>query len=83
MTLHIESGHPTQGDVAQIGGNLVRFVTEDGRCMFEVTIGSDGTSIDVRGAGRTKVDGELYSEAIQVRPIASNAITVHVCRHTD
>jgi hypothetical protein len=83
MTLHIESGHPVSGDVAQIGGHLVRFVTEDGRCMFEITIGNDGTSIDVRGVGTTKVDGVLYSEKIHVRPIASNAMTVHVCRHTD
>ena len=76
MTLHIETGHPVSADVEQVPGNTVRFVTEDGRAMFEVSCGKDGRSIEVRGVESTKVSGEIYSNLIDVRPNVANSVTL-------
>ena len=76
MTLHIETGHVVTADVRQIAGHTVRFVTEDGRCAFEVRAGKDGRSLEIRGVECIKAGGVLYCEALQVRPHASNSVTV-------
>ena len=78
MSLHIETGYPVTADAKRLGATTVRFVTEDGRGMFEVSAGKDGRSIEIRGVGAAKVDGVIYSERLDVRPHVSNSITVMV-----
>lgn len=78
MTLHIETGHPVTADVQKLNDKTVRFVTEDGRAMFEVTAGEDGRSIKVCGVGVTKVEDVIYTESIDVRPNSSNSVTIMV-----
>lgn len=76
MTLHIESGHPYMADVKNVSGKFVRIVTEDDRTMFEVTIGKDGRSIEIRGVSMTKVDGAIYTEQLSIQPNSSNSVTI-------
>lgn len=76
MTLHIESGHPYMADVKNVAGNFVRIVTEDGRTMFEVTVGKDGRSIEIRGVECCKVDGAIYAEQLSIQPNSSNSVTI-------
>jgi hypothetical protein len=42
MSLHIETGHPVTADAKRLEEKTVRFVTEDGRAMFEVSACKDG-----------------------------------------
>jgi hypothetical protein len=83
MSLHIETGHPVTADAKPLAEKTVRFVTEEGRAMFEVSAGKDGRSIEVRGVGTTKVDGVIYTERLDVRPHVSNSITVMVRQYDD
>jgi hypothetical protein len=76
MKLHIEAGHSVTGDVKQIEGQAVRFVTENGRTMFEVAAHSDGRGIEVRGVEMTKHGDTFYTSALTIAPIASNCIGV-------
>lgn len=59
-----------------IEGTSVRFVAEDGRDAFEVSIGRDGRSIEVRGISSYRVDGVLYREKLEICAEASNSITI-------
>lgn len=83
MTLHIETGHPVTADATRLKEITVRFVTEDGRTMFEVMAGKDGRSINVRAVEVTKVDGVLYAGNIDVRPNVANSIDVLVRKYDD
>lgn len=83
MTLHIETGHPVTADMKVISETTIRFVTEDGRTMFEVQAGKDGRSIEVRGVEVTKVNDVLYSECLDVRPCVANKIYVLARRYED
>ena len=76
MTLHIETGHYSTKDVQTLPANSVRFVTDNGKTMFEVHIGQDGQSIEVRAVVFVKVDDTLYGSRLAVCPNASNSITV-------
>lgn len=76
MTLHIESGHVYNADVCEIKGSTVRFVTEDDRTMFEIRLGKDGRSIEIRGVEATKVDGRIYVEQLSIQPNSSNSVTI-------
>lgn len=76
MTLHIETGHPITKNVQTLPVNGVRFVTDNGRTMFEVHIGQDGRSIEVRGVDFAKVGDMLYDSKLAVCPNASSSITV-------
>jgi hypothetical protein len=78
MSLQIETGHPVQGNVKRLTERMIRFVTDDGRAMFEVIACPNGRSIEVRGVGSTKVGGVIYTESLDVRPNVSNSITVMV-----
>lgn len=84
MTLHIETGHPLTGDDAKwLEVGAVRFVTEDGRTMFEVKAGKDGRSLEIRAVDTTRVDGVLYAGLLDVRPIVANSIRVFVRRYDE
>ena len=74
--MRIESGHPMTKDVAEVAGDSVRFVADDGRTMFEVRAGKDGKSLEVRGVDNAKVNGVLYATALCVIPNVTNSITV-------
>lgn len=74
--LSIQSGHPVTCDVAAVPGRFVRFVTEDGRCMFEVGADDSGRGIEVRGVEVCKVGGVVYSESLSVEPNSSNGVTI-------
>lgn len=78
MPLHIESGHPITKDVQVLPINGVRFVTDDNRTMFEVHIGRDGKSIEVRGVDATRVDDLLYGSSLAACPNAANSLTIRV-----
>jgi len=81
MGLHIESGHPVMADAQRVSGDKVRFVTDDGRTMFEVGVGRDGRSIEVRGVETTKHDGQIYDCWLLLQPGSSNAVTVRTVRY--
>ncbi len=74
--MRIESGHPMMNDVAEVAGDSVRFVCDDGRTMFEVRIRKDGKSLEVRGVDTAVVNGVLYGTALCVLPHVTNSITV-------
>ena len=74
--MRIESGHPMMNDVAVVPGDCVRFVTNDGRTMFEVRIKKDGASLEVRGVDTAIANGVLYGTALCVIPHVTNSVTV-------
>lgn len=76
--LHIETGHPVTADAKRIEGTTVRFVTEDGRTMFEIRANNDGRSIEVSAVDTTKVGGLIYDGTLALRPRSANSITVGV-----
>lgn len=81
--MKIQSGHPLVGDVARVVGKSVRFVCDDDRVMFEVHVGTDGKSIEIRAVENCKVGGILYSSRLLIEPNVSNSITVSVARYDD
>ena len=84
VMLHLETGHVVTKDMRRIEGETtIRFVTEDGRCMFEVRAGKDGRSINVRGVEVTSVDGVMYSECIDIRPCVANSVDVMVRKYDE
>ena len=82
MALKIQSGHPVTDDVQDVEGQFVRFMTEDGRAMFEVHAGKDGRSIEVRAIQATKVDGVIYDTILNICPKSSNAVDIFTQRYT-
>ena len=83
MALHIESGHSVTADVKQVAGKSVRFVTDDGRTMFEVRAGDDGRSIEVRAVEVTKHDGVLYDGTLQIEPRGANGVNVRTAKYVE
>ena len=81
--MHIETGHALSSNIEKIESNSVRFVAEDGRTMFEVSVGDDGRSIEVRGVDSCNVDGVMYTGSIDVRPRVSNCVYVRARRYDD
>lgn len=81
--MRIETGHPITGDVAEVAGRCVRFVGEDGQTMFEVSVGKDGKSLEVRSVENAKVAGVLHGTILHVIPNASNSVTVAVVPYDD
>lgn len=72
--LKIETGHIK--DIIAVPGNAVRFVAEDGRTMFEVTCGKDGTSIEVRAVELCRVQGTLYDTHLCIEPKVTNSVVI-------
>ncbi len=66
-----------------IDAQRLDFVAEDGRTMFQVWIGKDGHSLEVRGVDVCKVAGVIYDSRFAVEPNASNAITIRAVRYQD
>lgn len=60
----------------EIEGHLVRILAEDGRDMFEVRLGEDGHSIEVRGVTCCKVGGVLYREHLVIEPRSANVVII-------
>lgn len=81
MKLHIETGDTVTADNERVEGNSVRFVTEDGRTMFEVSAGTDGRSLEVRAVDSTRVNGEVFDARLEVLPNVTNSITVRTRRN--
>ncbi len=74
--LHIETGHALTADAKRIDATDVRFVTEDGRTMFEVRALGGGMGIEVRGIDMTKHGDKIYTSALSIDPLASNCVHV-------
>ncbi len=79
--MRIESGHPVTADVRKIEGRAVRFVSDDGKTVFEVIANADGTSIEVRSVEAFKVDGQIYGGLLDVRPVCANVVEVRARRY--
>jgi len=79
----IETGHELLKNVAPVNSDTVRFVADDGRTIFEVSIGKDGRSLDVRAVDNCVIGGELYAARLVVAPHASNSASVRVPRYED
>lgn len=74
--MKLQSGMKAMNDVVDIAGDRVAFIAEDGREMFEVRAGKDGRSIEVRGIETCKVNGKLYTSALEIRPQVTNSIII-------
>lgn len=82
QNMHIETGHPVTADRAVVDASRVRFLIDD-RCMFEVSIGDDGRSIEVRAVEMVKVDGRVYAAKLAVEPNVSNSVTIRTTEYQD
>ena len=56
--------------------NTVSVVAEDGRTMFEIILGKDGHSIEVRSFAACKVGGILYDSRLLVQPESVSAVVI-------
>lgn len=74
--MRIETGHRVSADVAPVTGNRVRFVTDDGKTIFEVTCGKDNHSIEVRGVETFKVGKVVYDSCFVIKPQCANVVSV-------
>ena len=72
----METGHPVSADVAQVAGDRIRFVNQDGRCLFEIRIGRDQASIEVRAVDTHKVGDVIHDGVLFIHPISSDLITL-------
>lgn len=75
--MHIETGHPIQNNAQVLEGvRDVRFTVGD-RTMFEVSIGRDGKSIEIRSVDYVKIDSVAYDRLeMSVKPVAANCVNV-------
>lgn len=53
----------------------IEIVAEDGRALLRVTMGKDGT-VRVHAGMVCKHGGKLLDDAINIRPISSNAVEI-------
>jgi hypothetical protein len=83
MPLHIETGHPVTKDIQVLPVKDVRFVTDDGKTLFEVSIGKDGRSIQIRGVDVTKVGDMLYGSSLAACPEALNSLSIRTLPYDD
>ena len=72
----IETGSALTDNLKTLDSDTVRFVSDDGRTMFEVSWNTDGKSIDVRGAETSTHNGVLLSERLDLRLRCANVVTV-------
>jgi hypothetical protein len=59
----------------------VRFLCDDGKAVFEVSIGDDGRSIEVRGVGSYCHGGDVYIEALEFSPRFSNVVEIRTKKY--
>lgn len=81
--LHIEIGNSFQGNVDKVDSDRVRFVTEDGRTMFEVCVSDKPNRIEVRGVESCRIDGVLFSELLTVRPQCANVVKIETIKYNE
>lgn len=74
--MKIATGHPVSDDEIIHDFKEVRFLTDDGKPVFEVSIGEDGRSIEVRGVNTYTFDGSIYTEALEIRPRYTNSVEI-------
>lgn len=74
--MKIATGHRVTKDQLIHEFDTVRFLAEDGRCMFQVSIGDDGKSIEVMGVDSYKADDQLFDSTLAVEPRAANLIHI-------
>ena len=74
--MKICTGHRLTGDEAEVMADAVRFKTEDGRTAFEVCIGKDGRSLEIRAVEPIKANGTIYGTQLLVVPRVSNSVRV-------
>ncbi len=56
-------------------------IAQDGRTLFSIKVVEEGTGIEVYAGSTVKVNRELFSESVSVRPRSSNI--VHILRTPD
>jgi hypothetical protein len=73
--MHIETGHSITKDTqVLVGIKDVRFVVGD-HTMFEVSVGKDGKSIEIRSIEYVAIDGICYDRLkVSVQPVAANCV---------
>ncbi len=76
--MKIISGSEFLKTATPVKGDEVRFIAEDGQEMFQVRIGDDGRSIEIRAVDCCKVGKILYSHRLTVSPNVANQNTVSV-----
>lgn len=77
LIMHIETGNTIQNNRRILdGASDVSFVVNN-RTVFEVSIGKDGKSIEIRSIDYVKIDGVVYDHLkVSVRPVAANCVTM-------
>jgi hypothetical protein len=75
ISMHIETGHSITKDEKVLAGiKSVRFVVGD-QTVFEVSVGKDEKSIEIRSAGYVAIDGVVYDPLeMSVKPVAANCV---------
>lgn len=73
--MKIQSGHPIMGDAKDVEGKFVRFIDDDGRCLFEVHI-LDEHSLEIRGCETHKVGDQIHTEALSIETRYANSFYV-------
>lgn len=74
--MKIQTGHPVMGNVEDVQGASVRFIDDEGRCLFEVQICKDGASLEVRGVDSHMVGDEVHVTSLTIEPKYSNCVVV-------
>lgn len=63
-----------------LGETVVNVLNGDGRCLYEITVNSDG-SLTVRTWDMHKRDGEIYEATLLVAPVATNVVRIDCPRY--
>ena len=74
--MKIQSGHAIMATEKDVEGKFVRFIDDDGRCLFEVHICDEPGAIEVRGSETHKINGKIHTEALMIEPRFSNSIRI-------
>ncbi len=74
--MKIATGHTVTNDQVVHDFKEVRFLNDAGEPMFEVRIGQDGRSIEVRGINTHSMNGKIYTETLEIRPRYANLVEV-------
>lgn len=79
--MKIATGHTITKNQVDHDFTQVRFLCDDGSPVFEVSIGVDGRSIEVRGVGSYSHGGYVYVEPLEISPIYSNVIEIRTRKY--
>lgn len=83
MGMKMEVSPTSKRPALPIESNRVRLVAEDGHVAFEIMIGADGRSVEVRGVDSFTVNHVLYSNALEIRASGSNKVTIRAQAYDD